>query len=335
VNQLKKKSIIIVNVAILTLGILIGFRLDKKLSQKDENKKKQALFSTYTGNNKLPPLIVRQSRPNVINFVIRQRSGVELFEGDTKSEIESLLGSKNFKFSFQVRGNSLELALEKLNENQRGVHMGMLDASRVVELTNKVPIYAASPSSSQECYSEIQFLANENISHLEDLENKNIGVGAGGSLSLASLTFKQLKDKNITVKKLYIYKNSYVPIKDLSQKKIDVFAERIAVLTNNEVVRGGPFIDRTNLKIIYTTNNKVPCNVIFISKILDPAIKEQLVNKFMDVFSRPDTKNLMMRGMNVESIKTITPESWKPIELLFKDMHKFQLNTFASEIINE
>jgi hypothetical protein len=339
-NKLEKKPVIIISIIVLILGILIGFRLDQKLNQKKESQLKQSLFThNPLSDNSLPLILLK--RPKNINFVIREPLGQDLFEGNSKSEIESLLSSKNVKFAFTVIGHSPESTLEKFNPNPGIINMGMLDASRIAELIQNgktiTPIYSASPIRNLDCYSEIQFLTNQNINSLDELEGKKIGIARAG-LALATITFKKLQTNNIKVSQLHIYTNLSTAIKDLFQKKTDVIVARVSVFSNHEVVENNPLLlnlDNTSLKAFHTTNYQAPCSVIYIGSQLAPKIKDELTNKLMDLFSRPTHHDLLLKGMNVEYIKKITPESWQPIQDLFKDIPNFQLNSFAAEIIKD
>jgi ABC-type phosphate/phosphonate transport system substrate-binding protein len=327
-------------VVVFAIGILIGNRIEYKLNQKSENKKRQLLYGT---NPVTQPPLVFPAKMKIINFVVREEATGEITDDETRAKIESIMGSKKVKFNFRIFGKSSDASIQALHDNIGKPNMGMIDASRVVELVKQgvpiAPIYTTSPNQS-ECYSEIQIISNGSAQKIEDLEKKNIGVD-NSALPLSRITFKNLKEKKITVNKLHIYNNPKNALRDLLTKKIDVIMNRVAVNSNNQVASklgymdNGAYVQYPGLKILATSNNKVPCKVIFISTILNPLSIQELEAKMIDVTSNPETKELIERGLLIASIRKVTPESWKPVEDVFKDSFNFPLNTFATEIITE
>ncbi|MBC7538046.1 MAG: ABC transporter substrate-binding protein [Bacteriovorax sp.] len=309
------------------------------MTQKDINIRKQAVF----GKNLYPqqPLVL-PPLPIIINFLLNDQTSDELLDETTKSSIENLMSSKYIKFYFRFFGKSPTSALQTLSENRGKTNMGMVDASRVVNMLLRGwpvdPIYTASPNPTNECFTETQIISNGNVKRIEDLDRKNIGVERI-AMPLSFLTFKNLKEQNISVNKFYIYNNLNSELKDLLNNKIDAIVTRVSVFSNNQTgskigyfdSEGYP--DYPNFKILTTSNFKVPCKIIFISKLIGSNLKLELENKLMDVTSRPETKELIARGINVASIRKIKSEDWGKIEKLLKDLKNFHLNTFASEII--
>lgn len=331
---MKNIHIILSLLVILAIGVGVGYRIEVMQIAKDENKTK--------GNS----LDAQPLLPTKINFISPRTMSGEVANEGLKLEIEKLMNSKNIQFSFRTGSKNPGKPAAGAAEVPDKINMGAIEPSRVVEMREsgaKIDaIYTVSLNPDQECFSEIQIVSNGNIEKLEDLNGKNIGVEAL-AMPLSILSFKKLKEKNISFAKLNLYQNdsSKSSLADLIANKIEalVVKTRSQSSASNQpwssigVFQGTSYQEYPKFKILTTSDNKVPCRVIFINSLLPAVVKEEISNKLESLLSKTETKEVFSKGIHIASLRKMTPKTWKAVEELLKSSRNIPLSNFASEVI--
>lgn len=315
---------------VLVVGIFAGTKFQSKLNQKAESKIKEVASIPVNKPNSPP-------RYKMINFLIREQNSGDIKEKETRIAVENLFNSNKVRFIFKTFGKAPANSPNEAAVN----HMGLIDASRVVEQMSMgfdlIPLFTASPNSQAECFSEMQVVTKRNVQALENLSGKRMGLEKI-SVNIAKLLLKQLKDNNVTLKSIHIYSSKDNAIKDLTTDKIDVMFDRASVFSNGlmtsriGIIQNGAFSQYPEFKILTTSSFKIPCKVIFMNSLVPPAIKEELEKKFEDLYTQPESRELMARAILIGSIKKVTSESWQPIESQLKGLSDIELDKYASEV---
>ncbi|MFA6237755.1 MAG: hypothetical protein WC635_10545 [Bacteriovorax sp.] len=324
---------------IFAIGIGIGYRIELKLYAKKQDQKQETLSSSSILEVK-PQGFIR------INFV-SPLVDEEVVDESLKSQIENLMSSKNIQFFLHFGGKS-RLGPAVGNKSDAKINMGAIEPSRIVEMRASgvqiLPIFTASLNPSGECYSEIQIVSNGSIEKIEDLNGKNIGV-ISWAMPLSILTFKKLKERNITFGKIYSYQNNIgkAGLADLKANKIDALVVKTLSQSaaSNEpwsslgVFKGETYLEYPKFKILSSSNDKVPCKVIFINSFLPGIVREEISNKLESLLSKPETQDVFSKGIHIASIQKLTAQNWKAIEDLLQSIRNTPLTTFASEVIKK
>lgn len=336
---MKKYQVILGFAVILLIGFALGYRV------KDKVDKREGIIPTIPGTGTAAKPDDQQRPPTRdIFFLIRENNAGDILDETKRIELEQLFSTNRLKFHFRIVGRTPEDSFKNPKERKAPVpvNMGLVDSIRAAELLQQgvivTPVFTASPKDGEVCFSEIQVVSGGSVQSLEGLAGKNIGIDQT-SIALSSGIFKRLQQKGIIVKKMVIYKKAIKGLADLESGAIDVFFDRINSYSNGEVVsklstmsKGG-FVGYPNLQILHTTNNKIPCKVVFLSSRLSSVSREEVKNKFVDVLMNPATKEKASAGLMISNLREMTPEVWKNVDEYYKQINTFQPKTFAEEIV--
>lgn len=336
---MKKYQVILGFTVILVIGFALGYRV------KDKVDKREGIIPTIPGTLTGKTAEPQKTQVREIFFLVRENNAGDILEESKRLELEQLLSTNRLKFFFRIVGRTPEdkFVDKKERKSPVPINMGMVDSIRAAELLQQgiivPPVFTASPKEGEECFSEVQVVSNGAVQSLDGMSGKNIGLDQT-SIALSSGIFKRLQQKGITVKKMYVYKKAKKGLADLEAGTIDVYFDRINSYTNGEVVSklstmsAGAFVGYPSLQILHTTNNKIPCKVIFMSSKLSSVSREEMKNKFVDVIMNPATREKASQGLLIGSLREMTPEAWKPVEEYYKQISSFKPKSFAEEIVN-
>jgi hypothetical protein len=314
--------------AVLIIGGLIGSQIERKLFLKNSTEVAQ-----------VPTPVAKKVD---IKFVIPGRKNTSASKTEVMKELEKKLSSTAYTLSFYINNDGPN---RKYSVDRIQTQIGMVDTSRIFELQKNgsdiSPVFLTSPRPEVECYAEIQVVTTKQspINSLNELEKKNLGV-AVAAIPLANFIFKNLKEQNITASKIVMFTELSEGLSDLNSGKFDAIVTRATTFNNNEVaskigeVKDNSFVNHPELKIISTSENKIPCNTIFFSNVLPESVKTALTLKFASLITTRDGEQLMSEAIGVRYVYNVDPVKWKEVERKLASLQDFQLSSFAPEIIS-
>jgi ABC-type phosphate/phosphonate transport system substrate-binding protein len=259
--------------------------------------------------------------------------------------VEKLFSSKLVDFHFitpnPASGDSgIVKAPRRVNVK---FNAGILDATKLAEL-NKVQekhniLFTTSPASETECTREVQIVSNGDVKKITDLNQKIFGI-SDEAMPLSYLTIKQLKGKGISAKEIHTYRVLEAGVKDLLEKKIDVLITRVSVLSDKKILTkvgiesNHSFPNNPSLNVIFTSEDKIPCTLIYVSKSVPEKVQSELFLNLKSAFSTLENENNISKVTMLKSIHEISPEEWKKVKAQIGIALDFQLKTFSPLIYN-
>lgn len=332
-GQLKNQKLnISLILSALIIGGFVGFRLNNKLVQKEQAKKFE-----FKANTIQPQQLNSDKRHGVI-FLLPEHKDINHITQEGIEKLEAALKTNHYGVKVYIKKTRAPFTIKP--------ETGIVDAVRLYLINDSneyyLPLYTASPRENEECFFETQFLThkNNNINTIEDLKNKNVGIG-DMSLPMALITFKDLTAKQIKFNSLHVYYVNNEILASLMSEKTDVIALTVQSFSNNEVKSGlgtmsGNFYPNfMDLKVISTSHYKIPCNLLFIKRQLPEQIKQDITDKYNEAFYDPKNKGMMGDLLGVKSIQKMSYEKWTEIKKTLKDISKFDINSVADKIIIE
>lgn len=324
----------------LVIALLFGAIIGSRFSRKIEQRNKTLAIQPIRPSPKLPAQKQPgQKGPRTYYFVIPEIKDRTHLTEDKVAELEKMMSTPQYKISIVIKNNKAVVPTLKPDS-------GIMDATKLSDINrlaeNLTPLFTASPIEQTECYSEIQFvtLKKNAIHSMDDFKGKNVATSPR-AIPLLNLPLTEMLHKDIRFGTIYIQDTPSTLLNSLYTGKADLLALRVMSLSNNEVIsilgnmasHGYPNFG--DIKVISTTNNRIPCNYIFVRARLPAEAKELMTSKLTYLFYNPQTKPFMIENLELASIKPVNPEEWKAVKEKTKNIFKFELESSAAKIVNE
>ncbi len=324
-------------VIVVLISALIGSRFQKKMDAKDESKKLQLVYSNLKTTS--PSSSSQLGKP--LNFLVGSHYIGDIKNEKTKTELEAIFKMPHFPVNFFI-SDPANLAA---NSGIR-VHMGIVEATRFAKIISNLkdiniePVYTISPIANQSCTTEIQLITKGDspIQSIEDLAKKNVGI-AQNAIGLTAVAFKTLHGKNLKINQSRIYKDPNWGTINLMSGKVDAIIERVEFYSNGEAVgKFGKFSNNTytdfpNLKIVKTTDYKMPCGILFMRADFSQQDYQDIKNKLKDAFFNPKSKELVSKALKIGSVHEISKDKWDHFQKIINPDDEIDIQAVSQEVI--
>ncbi len=289
--------------------------------------------------------VPKESQKPVINFYVQNLYPTE--EADSsKAELEKILSTDKFNVSIKISKNTLVSAIEENAGDASMLHAGIFMPGSFFKAdlagTDFEPLQAISPNPNQQCFLEAKFtvMKNSGINDIRKLNGKNVAVTRGGMRAI-HLLFKELEEKKIHFDKIYLYREPQWVIENLKNKTIAAAILSYTKVTESKKSKDelGVIIDNQyedkelNLKILTETDFKSPCKIYFVSKKLDPMIKEELTKNLLNAMDNDLNLPTLRDVGGMSSATALSAEEVTRFRNYYKSISRHTLKDFSSSVV--
>jgi len=339
---LKNYKIIIVFVLTLAAGVIIGNRFSSKMNERADVLKTIQQPLPQKGKERVVPGQNGVTKAYTVINLIVQEDDIDPVQDVDRLALEDILKTKSFEIHISSTDKNFKNAIQDTHPSRKNSIMGVLSPTRFASMTARspqlVPLYFTSLEPQVDCYNETQVVRNAKSSILtpNDFNNKKIGI-EDRVLIQSKLMLQKLKEKGVSPSKIIIYSQRSKGLNDLLHSNIDVFYTRAKVFSSGAVESGvgtvteNGFLETPGIKIVTTSDFKIPCRIMFINSRIDSRIIEDVKNKLMDVSMKPELQSLLRKGLLISTLREVVPEQWKKIQTEIIKGQNISLNSLTHE----
>lgn len=266
-------------------------------------------------------------------------------EVDTEAhriKLEKIFSSDDLKVKVEFIDRTLkDLMAEKKSANEF-IHVGVFTTGNLtradlhgLELT---PLYSVSPNAAQECFneSEVAVLENSPLKSIDQLRGKKIGVTRNG-VRTVSLHFPEWKKKEMKFGKVILNITPEWTIENLNSKTIDaaILTRSLFEGTNKSKddlgpIHDGKYVNKSiNLKILHTTNFRLPCKMLVVNKNLAPALREKFLNRLKELLQDKKSFTELRELAKIGHLKPVSNEELARIRELVAETSRYSFRFFS------
>lgn len=208
------------------------------------------------------------------------------------------------------------------------IDFGLADVPQFISL-KKIspsfkPVLAVSPHSTHECFAELQILSHKKsgIESLQDLRGKGLAV-TERAMRFSGILNRLLTSTNSLPEKYFLKSPMNEAKQNLLNHKIDAMVIFVSKFSNGQILTkfGSYFEDayenEPDIKIVHTTDTRLPCRIIFFNLNLEPSFQASFLTHLVNVADTPDHYIALRQYLAIGKMTPLKEEQWQSIKKHF------------------
>lgn len=243
---------------------------------------------------------------------------------DTDQKAEDLFSVEGRKVNIVHYNLPFRVFMKQNNIINDKVDTGMMDVPQLAFLNREGaklrPVFAVSPDRESSCHSEMQIITTKKsgLKSMADLKNKKLVITerAMRSVNMLTATFEK---ENLSFDTLYIKRKIPWAKENLLSGTVDAIVITVSKLGNGQTISrfgsfdGNNYEKEPEMQVIYTTDTKIPCRVIFVNEKLAPETQKAFITKLLSLTNDADSRITLRQLAMIGGLTTLTSEDWSVI----------------------
>lgn len=241
----------------------------------------------------------------------------------------------------------LHVFLKEKKIKPEDIDFGLTDVPQLINL-KKIspdfrPVITVSPHATHECFAELQILTKKNsaINSLNDLQGKQLTI-TERAMRFSNLMAQLLIDHKIVLNKLVLKSEMNSAKKNLLNEKIDALVIFVSKFSNGQIITRfgshfeGAYENEPHIKVVHTTDTRLPCRIIFINSKFEPSFQSAFINHLVKLPDTPENYIALRQYAAIGKMTILKEDHWHSIKNLFKDKNAAVLfPQMAREVVEE
>ncbi len=346
-NKNQFKLIIILSVVFsIIFGTGLGFYLNNIYNLSPNSNSSQQAESKKATKEKII-LVFREQRiqnlkefNNYQDILIKSLSGksytlaVQQIKSPTKDNSSQIGRIKKDTF-LELKGIDNLVAIDETFKVVKAFKKGV---------ANITPILQLSPFKNENCSSEIQFLTlkSSTLTAIDQASYRNFAILNTG-LNLSSIKLVEMAKKGFRHKSINFINDAVEGTKLLTSKEVDVLAIRIyqsdatkQIISPLGKFADGLYSDFPDLKIIGTTEYRIPCKLMFMKNNLRNETFEEFIQNSYKFINSTEGSNLFDKILGLSNAELLTQDQWDTITKFYlNENHNAELDKYSDKIVRK